>query len=107
MAQLFELVGKDLPAPGGRALVRTGQRCIAVFHTEGQLYAIDDSCPHQGASLAGGALSGRLVQCRAHGLRFDLASGCMPGVPDLRVATYPIQIEGGRVFLHLPDPESC
>lgn len=105
MTRLLEIAPERLPPPGGRALLHTGRRCVALFQVDGQYYALDDSCPHQGASLAGGKLEGRSVQCPAHGLRFDLASGCMRQSPQVRVAVYPIHIERGRVFLSLPGEE--
>jgi nitrite reductase/ring-hydroxylating ferredoxin subunit len=107
MRRRVELAQEKLPPPGTRALLRIEGYCIALFHAEGALYAIEDSCPHQGASLAGGKLTGRSVQCTAHGLRFDLATGCLAGVPHVRATTYPIHIEAGKVFLQLPETESC
>ena len=99
MIEPIELTGKDLPPPGGRALLRIGQRCIAVFHVEGQLYAIDDSCPHQGASLWGGRLEGRVIQCCAHGLRFDLRSGYLLNSTAVKVANYPVEVFDGQAFI--------
>jgi nitrite reductase/ring-hydroxylating ferredoxin subunit len=92
-----------LPAPGGRTLLRIGGRCVVLFDVDDVLYAIDDSCPHQGASLGVGKLEGHAIQCPAHGLRFDIASGCLQNVPQVRMTVYPIHIEQGRVFVHLPD----
>jgi 3-phenylpropionate/trans-cinnamate dioxygenase ferredoxin subunit len=105
MSSRIEIAPARLPAEGGHAwLVLEGQ-CIALFQVGGRYYALDDRCPHQGASLAAGKLSGASVQCPAHGLRFDLATGCMHNMPSVRVATFPIHIEEGKVFLHLPDQE--
>ena len=40
---------------------------IAVFHTEeGELFAIDDTCTHQDASLADGWVEGCEVECPLH-----------------------------------------
>jgi 3-phenylpropionate/trans-cinnamate dioxygenase ferredoxin subunit len=101
-----EVPPERLPPPGGRSLLHTGAACVALFQVDGRYHAIDDRCPHQGASLAGGKLEGRLLQCPAHGLRFDLASGCLANVPSVRVPVYPIHIEEGRVYLDLPDQEN-
>lgn len=102
----LEVPPERLPPAGGRALLHTGTRCVALFQVGGHYHAIADSCPHQGASLAGGKLEGRMLQCPAHGLRFDLASGCLQNVPTVRVAVYPVHIEQGKVYLDLPDDES-
>ena len=107
MNQRIEIAPAQLPAVDGHAWLRLPERCIALFNTGGRYYALDDSCPHQGASLAGGKVADGKVQCPAHGLRFDLASGCLQNVPTVKVTTYPIHIEEGRVYLSLPDQESA
>jgi len=98
-----EIPPGQLPVPGARGRLRCEGRDIALFNLDGTLYAIDDSCPHQGASLSSGTLNGRLIQCRAHNLRFDLATGLMPGTSDFGVRRYDIECEGERVFLLVPD----
>ncbi|MBK5351064.1 Rieske 2Fe-2S domain-containing protein [Pseudomonas sp. TH41] len=88
---------------GKRARVQSDGIDIALFNIEGQIYAINDSCPHSGASLLFGKLDGRFVQCPAHGLRFDLATGCMRG-GGMTVRAYPVEVVEGRVRITLPVP---
>lgn len=95
---------EELPE-GSRRLLRTGGCEIALFNVQHSVYAIDDSCPHQGSSLVVGKLEGTTVMCRAHGLRFDLATGCMRSSLPLRVRTYPVRFEGGHVFIDIASPE--
>ncbi len=90
---------EKLPQAGGRALLEFDGRSIALFNVDGVLYAIDDSCPHQGASLWGARLNGRVIQCCAHGLRFDLASGCLINSNKLKVANYPVEVVDGQAFI--------
>ncbi|MNR46817.1 Ferredoxin CarAc [compost metagenome] len=80
---------------------------MALFNVGGQLYAIDDSCPHQGASLCGGRLEGKVIQCCAHGLRFDLASGYMLNSTAVKVANYPVEVIDGQVFIVIASKESA
>jgi 3-phenylpropionate/trans-cinnamate dioxygenase ferredoxin subunit len=87
------------PQAGGRALFEFEEKSLALFNVDGQLFAIDDSCPHQGASLWGGRLEGRVIQCCAHGLRFDLRSGCLLNSSQVKVATYPVDIVDGQAFI--------
>ena len=89
------------PQAGGRALFEFEDKSLALFDVDGQLFAIDDSCPHQGASLCGGRLEGRVIQCCAHGLRFDLRSGYLLNSRQVKVNTYPIEIIHGQVFIIL------
>ena len=100
----------DVPASvdlgiGKRARVQADGADIALFNVDGRIYAIDDSCPHQGASLFVGKLDGRTLQCPAHGLRFDLATGCMRG-GGLAVRSYPVEVVDGRVRIILNDPDA-
>jgi len=88
---------------GKRARVQANGIDIALFNVDGQIYAIDDSCPHNGASLLFGKLDGRWVQCPAHGLRFDLANGCMRG-GGMNVRAYPVDIVEGCIRITLPTP---
>ncbi|WP_454867918.1 Rieske (2Fe-2S) protein [Pseudomonas farris] len=95
-----------LPQAGGRALFEFDGKSLALFNIEGDLFAIDDSCPHQGASLCGGRLEGRVIQCCAHGLRFDLRSGYLLNSTQLKVANYPVEIIDGQAFIVIVPEES-
>ena len=95
------------PPVGGRALFEFDDKSLALFNVDGQLYVIDDSCPHQGASLCGGRLEGRVIQCCAHGLRFDLHSGYLLNSSALRVACYPVEVDGEQVFIVIDSEESA
>jgi 3-phenylpropionate/trans-cinnamate dioxygenase ferredoxin component len=107
MKRYVEIPAAKWPDAGGRAIWFVEGRIIALFNVDGVLYAIDDSCPHAGSSLFGGKLEGRTLQCRAHGLRFDLATGCMPGVREIRVKTYPIEVRDGRAYIELPEAQAA
>jgi 3-phenylpropionate/trans-cinnamate dioxygenase ferredoxin subunit len=103
MSRRIEVPPASVPGVGARSLLRVEGRSIALFNVEGAIYAIDDGCPHAGSSLLSGVLSGRTVQCRAHGLRFDLLTGCMPGAANFGVRTYPVEVCGERIFLTIPE----
>ena len=73
-------------------------RSVLLLHTQAGLFALDNSCPHQGAALAGGKLDGALLSCPAHGLRFDIGTGqCVGG--GLQVACWTLQALQGRLWL--------
>ena len=91
-------------AEGQRKLVFAGAHSVVVFNIAGQIHAIENSCPHNGASLANGPLEGCVLRCPAHGLRFDLRTGCMPGVAGLTLKTFPVRAVEGKVFVSLEDP---
>ena len=91
---------------GARRLLRVGSHEIALFCVGERVHAIADSCPHQGASLVSGRLDGGAVSCRAHGLRFDLTTGCMRGASGFGVRVYPVRIHDGQVQVDLAQPPS-
>ncbi|WP_042364843.1 bifunctional 3-phenylpropionate/cinnamic acid dioxygenase ferredoxin subunit [Streptacidiphilus neutrinimicus] len=93
---------EDLP-PGEALRVTEGVPApIAVFNADGVLYAVDDTCTHQDASLADGWLEGCLVECPLHASSFDLRTGrptCPPAKAALR--THRVQVVDGLVLLHV------
>lgn len=94
----------DELGPGERKLVFINGRSIVLFNIDGTIHAIDNTCPHNGASLASGQLEGCVLSCPAHGLRFDLRTGCTPGAGGLSLTTFPVRAIDGKLFVSLEDP---
>ncbi|MGI6455250.1 MAG: Rieske (2Fe-2S) protein [bacterium] len=97
-------VANALDMESGQATcVTVHNQMIALFNIDGKLYAIDDECPHAGASLAEGSVQGTEVTCPWHHATFDLAEGtCLEGPSPTGVQCYPVKIENGEVFIELP-----
>jgi NAD(P)H-dependent nitrite reductase small subunit len=91
----------EIPPGAGRS-VSAGARRVAVFNAGGELFAIDDACPHQGASLGQGALDAGRVVCPLHAWVFDLRTGRCPHDSHEPVATYPVRCSAGAIEVHLP-----
>ncbi|MBQ0929325.1 Rieske 2Fe-2S domain-containing protein [Ideonella sp. 4Y16] len=91
-----------LPVGRGLRVCRDGLD-LAVFRVGDSAYAVDDSCPHAGASLANGRLSGTRVRCPVHGLTFELDPACPPGPPMLQARKHAVRVIDGVVMLELPD----
>lgn len=75
---------------------------IAVFHTsDGELFALDDTCSHQQASLSDGWLEGCAVECPLHAAQFDLRTGQPDddGPADEPVRTHQVSVVDGVVYL--------
>jgi len=87
-------------APGGRKLVfREGAEAILVMNIGGRFYALDNSCPHAGASIASGSCEGHSLSCPAHGLTFDVRSGQCTASPNLRIRTHDAQVTDGELII--------
>lgn len=100
----------DLP-PGDRLIVEIERRSIGVFNANGKFYALRNQCPHQGAPLAEGPLSGtclpsapgrfdygregEILRCPWHGWEFDVTDGRSIHNPNrCRVKTYEVEEAG-------------
>jgi nitrite reductase (NADH) small subunit len=94
-------------APGGVKAVVIGDREIAVFNVGGTLYALDNTCPHQGGPLAEGWIDGLTVTCPWHAWCFRLNDGKLT-LGDLEgVDTFAVRVDGNTISVaRLPKPVS-
>ena len=90
----------DIPN-GGAITVDVGERRIALFRREGEVFALDETCPHRGGPLHDGSIDRGVVLCPWHQWQFDLRTGCSPVNPLSRVRVYPVRLEGTDVFLEM------
>jgi nitrite reductase (NADH) small subunit/3-phenylpropionate/trans-cinnamate dioxygenase ferredoxin subunit len=92
----------DLKDGEGKTVV-VGGKLIALFNDGGTFQAIDDACPHMGASLAGGCVEGGVVTCPWHAWRFRLSDGTWVDSPRIKIGSYPVRVEGDEVQVALPE----
>jgi 3-phenylpropionate/trans-cinnamate dioxygenase ferredoxin subunit len=104
----------DLP-PGERRSVDVRGRSVCVLNVDGQLYALRNVCPHQGASLCRGTLGATMLpsrpleyrvglenlvlRCPWHGWEFRIDTGVSLFDPKIRVKVYPVAVEDGDVVI--------
>lgn len=118
MARHVVARAEDLP-PGSRKLVEIDGRGIVVFNIKGELFALSDKCPHKGASLSNGLLTGlvkscepghheltragEIVRCPWHQWEFDVRTGrsyCDPR--RLRLMQFNVSVEHGADLVEGP-----
>ena len=83
----------------GRKTVQVDGQVIALFAHQGQVYAVDNRCPHMGFPLDRGTVDNGILTCHWHHARFDLESG---GTFDLfadDVPCYPVEVRAGAVWV--------
>ena len=88
--------------------VAVGTKLIALFRQDGQYFAIDDTCPHMGASLSGGFVGQGVVTCPWHAWRFRLCDGAWADNPRIKIGSYAVRVEGEEVQVCVeptPGPE--
>ena len=79
-----------------------GGRTFAIYRTADDSYhATDGLCTHAAVHLPGGFVMDHIIECPKHNGWFDFTTGQAKGAPacvDLK--TYPVKVEGGKVFLN-------
>jgi naphthalene 1,2-dioxygenase system ferredoxin subunit len=93
------LASEDLPIDDVVGVAVDG-RDIALYAVGEEVYATDNICTHGHARLCDGFLEGHEIECPLHQGKFDVRTGqatCAPPTEALR--SYPVKIEGGRVWL--------
>jgi nitrite reductase/ring-hydroxylating ferredoxin subunit len=108
----------DLPA-GSRKLVEIGRQSVVVFNVDGELFAVLNRCPHQGAALAEGVVgatnmpaahpgeyrrspSRTVLRCPWHHFEYELSTGrCLADPDRFRVRTYVVAAEDGEIVVSL------
>ena len=84
--------------PGGFEVVDIEDIMIAVFNIDGQYYAIEDVCTHDGEELTGGPVEDDEIICPRHGARFCIRTGEALSAPAYEpVPTYPVRIDNDKI----------
>ncbi len=88
---------------GQGATFTVGDRLVAVFNLDGTYRAIDDLCPHMGASLGAGYVADGIVVCPWHAWRFCIADGAWCDNPSLKVATHQVRVVGEEIQVKIEE----
>jgi nitrite reductase/ring-hydroxylating ferredoxin subunit len=98
------LVGKtsDIP-PGEMMKVESDGKEILVANENGNYFAMDDTCTHQGASLSEGTLEGSTVTCPWHGSTWDCKTGKLIAfASELKdLASYKVIVESDSIYVEI------
>lgn len=86
----------EIPNGEGRAF-ELDDRLVAVFNDNETYRAIDDMCPHMGASLAAGHFDGELVTCPWHAWSFDTRDGTWCDNRRLKIDVFQVRVEGTNI----------
>jgi 3-phenylpropionate/trans-cinnamate dioxygenase ferredoxin subunit len=77
---------------------------VLLCNVEGEIYAIEDVCTHDGGALDQGELMGDRIMCPRHGAFFDVKSGDALTLPAiLPVQTFKVTTQGDDIFVEFPE----
>ncbi|PHZ85128.1 nitrite reductase small subunit NirD [Paremcibacter congregatus] len=95
-------LSEDIPYLGSR-VIKTGGTDIAIFKTAtGELFALEDKCPHKGGPLSQGIVHGRSVSCPLHNWDISLEDGEALGPDSGCSHVIAVDIKDGIIYLDLP-----
>ena len=82
--------------------VSVGDALYAVCNVQGEIFGLAGVCLHQGGPLGQGQVADGRIVCPWHAWEFDCRTGANCFNPDERVATFPVKVEAGEIFLQVP-----
>jgi nitrite reductase (NADH) small subunit len=104
-------------AEGECMIVEVEGRSIGVYRVNGELYALHNRCPHEGAQLCKGPVcgttlpslvyeyeygrKGELVRCPWHGWEFEIKTGKSIFSDKVRTRTYKVLVDDGKIGIVL------
>jgi NAD(P)H-dependent nitrite reductase small subunit len=94
---------ENLP-PGESRCVDVGPIQVGVFRDADSVFAIDNICPHRGAPLHEGFVKDGYVTCPWHQWQFQLQDGVCRNIPQMRTASYPVDIRDGVIWIDITIP---
>lgn len=93
---------EELP-PGAHRVVDVEGVQILVVNLDGEYFALEDVCTHDGTPIGEGDVHGDEITCPRHGARFCLRTGealCAPAYEP--IPTFPVRIRAGIVQVRDP-----
>ncbi len=88
---------------GTMKLVSVEGSPVLLIKQSGQIFAIDNRCPHMGCAFSGGDLEGFLIVCPCHDWHFDLKTGEYQDEPSIKLTKYDLKIKSGKIWIQLEE----
>ncbi|HLU49044.1 MAG TPA: non-heme iron oxygenase ferredoxin subunit [Planctomycetota bacterium] len=100
--QWITITSIDEIPEGETRTFEVGPEWIALCKRDGQVWAVEDFCPHDTGPLGEGTLEGHEIICPRHGARFDIRTGDVKRLPALcGIRTFPVRVVDGRVEVEI------
>lgn len=85
----------------GRKVIHLNGNTVVLFTYEGQVYAVDNRCPHMGFPLHRGSVRDGILTCHWHHARFDLATGGTFDQFADDVRSYPVELRDSEIWVDI------
>ncbi|MGO4886679.1 nitrite reductase small subunit NirD [Anaerobacillus sp. MEB173] len=85
----------------GKAISVAGHEIALFKQKDNSIYAIQNRCPHKGAPLAEGIISGEYVFCPYHDWKIDVRDGKVQEPDNGCVTRYETEVENGEIYIYI------
>ncbi len=98
MSDWTDVIQQKAFAPGEHMVVDVDGTDVAVFNIDGEAFAVEDICTHDGAEIASGVVEAGELICPRHGARFCIRTGKALGPPAfVDLYCFPVRIHDGII----------
>lgn len=99
MPNFIKVASKNDLKPGEGKVIDVSGTKVALFNVDGEFFAINNTCRHKGGPLGEGYLEGDVVTCPWHGWKYNVKTGANVTIPNLKMASYKVKVEGDDVMV--------
>jgi nitrite reductase/ring-hydroxylating ferredoxin subunit len=97
--EFVRVADRDSVPPGKARAFNVGRYEIALFNVDGNYYALENACPHQGGPIAEGWVENLTVTCPWHAWCFDLRTGSLTMGDFALIPRFEVRVEQDGVYL--------
>lgn len=77
--------------------VEVGDTRILLIRIQGEIFAIENRCPHMNCPLQGGIIQDYSIKCPCHSWSFDIRTGSYVASDKIKVNVYETQLKDGNI----------
>lgn len=100
MPKFVKVARVDDILPGQKEIYDVDGIPVVIVNLDGEFYALEDVCTHDGGPLGEGAMEDGQLICPRHGARFDIRTGAALTMPAFEPApTYEVKIQDGDIYV--------
>ena len=98
MSDWINAVAEHDLQPGEHQVVEIEDAMIVLFNLNGEYFALEDVCTHDGSEIASGCVVGEEIECPRHGAKFCIRTGEVTAPPAYEpIDTFPVRVVEGVV----------
>lgn len=98
MSEWVAATAVETLAPGDHVVVDVDDVSVVVFNIDGEYFALENVCTHDGSEIADGCVIDDEIECPFHGARFCVRTGEVTAPPAYDpIDTFPVRIRDGVI----------